>query len=138
MPFALPADPATVSFLDKETVVYFHSEVLEPGQLTGFLNEGGLDSALGRVQSACCYDESADLVKLAAYYWHGISTNHGFKDGNKRTGFVSMVNFLAMNGLEFNASDTEMGALIDHLFEAKMFTLAILDEIIRTNTRPLV
>lgn len=137
MLFALPEDISTISFLDKEVVVLFHEGVLLDGQLTGFLNEAAVDAALGRVQSVCCYDQSADLVKLAAYYWHGVSANHGFQDGNKRTGFACMVNFLLMNGLDFCPPDEEVGPLIEHLFVSGDFTVEVLDEIIRTNTRPL-
>ncbi len=138
MLFVLPDDIATISFLDKETVAMVHSGVLTEGQLPGVLNESALESALGRVTSACCYDATADFAKLAAYYWHGLSCNHAFADGNKRTGFTSMVVFLSLNGLEFVAPDSDMGPLIEDLFCEGRFTLEVLDEIVRTNTRPML
>lgn len=136
--FSLPKDLDEIAFLTKEDVVFFHQEVLLPGQLRGFKSASDLDSAIGRVTSAAVYDSSADMAKLAAYYWHGISANHAFCDGNKRTGLVAMVSFLDMNGLEFVAPDDDMGPLIEELFECQSFNLETLDQIIRTHTRPLV
>ncbi|MFC3169610.1 type II toxin-antitoxin system death-on-curing family toxin [Paracoccus fontiphilus] len=138
MSFALPEDLETISFLDREIVFEFHQDVLEPGQLSGCKSVDDLESALGRVRSAAYYDPNADLVRLAAYYWHGVSSNHAFQDGNKRTGFVCMVNFLLMNGLEFCAPDVEMGPLIERLFNEERFSLDVLDHIVRTSTRPYV
>ena len=42
-----------------------------------------------------------DTVELAAVYAIGIARNHPFIDGNKRTAYVAMVVFLALNGIAF-------------------------------------
>jgi death-on-curing protein len=40
-------------------------------------------------------------VELAAVYAIAIARNHPFIDGNKRTAYVAMVLFLALNGMAF-------------------------------------
>jgi len=42
---------------------------------------------------------------LAAAYGYGISRNHPFIDGNKRTAFVAVELFLALNGFDLVADD---------------------------------
>ena len=37
----------------------------------------------------------------------GLAKNHPFVDGNKRTAFVALELFLALNGFELNASDVD-------------------------------
>ena len=44
---------------------------------------------------------------MAAAYGYGISRNHPFLDGNKRTGFVATELFLQLNGLELTAADAD-------------------------------
>jgi len=47
------------------------------------------------------------LAKLAAAYASGISSNHPFIDGNKRTALLVSFAFLDVNGLEVTASQEE-------------------------------
>ena len=47
------------------------------------------------------------LAGLAASYAFGLSRNHPFVDGNKRTSLVVAELFLALNGLQLDASDAE-------------------------------
>jgi death-on-curing protein len=42
---------------------------------------------------------------MAASYGYGISRNHPFIDGNKRTGYVAAELFLRLNGWRLNADD---------------------------------
>ena len=44
---------------------------------------------------------------MAGSYAAGIVLNHPFVDGNKRTTFVALELFLALNGFELNASDVD-------------------------------
>ena len=48
---------------------------------------------------------SMDAIALAAAYTVAILQNHPFADGNKRTGFLSSVLFLELNGMAFTASE---------------------------------
>lgn len=51
--------------------------------------------------------QNADIADLAAAYGFGISRNHPFLDGNKRTAFVVVELFLNLNGQELEADDTD-------------------------------
>jgi death on curing protein len=46
--------------------------------------------------------------KSASAYCHGIVKNHPFVDGNNRTGTLSAVVFLAINGLEVAFDEPEI------------------------------
>jgi death-on-curing protein len=47
------------------------------------------------------------LAALAAAYAFGISSNHPFVDGNKRTALLVSFAFLDVNGLEVTASQED-------------------------------
>lgn len=138
MSFSLPDDLEQVAFLSVADVTFIHEQLILPGQLAGVRDMGALEAAVGRVQSAASFDYGADLARLAAYYWHGISANHPFHDGNKRAGYFSMLAFLETNGFEFMGSDDEMGGLIYELFETDQFTVNMLEPLVRDNSRPLL
>ena len=101
-------------------------QVAEHGGGQGLRDEGLLDSALTRPQNLAAY-EAPDAAALAAAYGWGISRNHPFIDGNKRTGFVAAELFLSLNGYELTATDADCvitmlnvaaGALTEDAFAA--------------------
>ena len=49
----------------------------------------------------------ADAASLAAAYGYGLAKNHPFVDGNKRTAFVAVELFLALNGWTLAAIDAD-------------------------------
>jgi death-on-curing protein len=65
-----------------------------------------VQSALHRPQNLAAYG-APDIADLAAAYAYGISRNHGFLDGNKRTAFVVAYVFLLDHGYELMASDQD-------------------------------
>ena len=65
-----------------------------------------LESALHRPQNLAAYG-TADIADLAAAYTYGISRNHAFLDGNKRTAFVVAYVFLLDQKYELIASNQE-------------------------------
>jgi death-on-curing protein len=68
-----------------------------------------LESALMRPQNLWTYSTAPpSLEMLAASYAFGISSNHPFIDGNKRTAFLTAYVFLRKNGLSFTASEPEV------------------------------
>ncbi len=82
-----------------------HDEQLaEHGGLQGTRDLTLLQSALARPQNLSNYGEP-DIAELAASYGYGISRNHPFNDGNKRTAFVVVELFLMLNGYELVADD---------------------------------
>ncbi|MEQ1911716.1 MAG: type II toxin-antitoxin system death-on-curing family toxin [Vicinamibacterales bacterium] len=109
-------------------------QVREHGGLIGVRDENGLESALARAQQRWTYEPDADLARLAADYAFGISSNHPFRDGNKRVAFVTAVTFLGLNGLDFEATNEDVVATMLSLASGKL-TEEDLAEWIRTRTK---
>lgn len=66
-----------------------------------------LESALARPRQHHAYANIPDVIEMAALYTAGIVRNHPFIDGNKRTGFVTGILFLELNGFDFTASEED-------------------------------
>ena len=96
-------------WLPSGLVLAIHERQLaEHGGQAGTRDIHLLESALARPQQLfCCGDPPPDLCDLAAEYAYGLSKNHPFLDGNKRTAFVAYRVFLKWNGLELNATREE-------------------------------
>lgn len=91
----------------REVVLLAHEQSLAQfGGPAGIRDEGLLDSALGKPQNLFAYGKP-NLFALSASYAFGIVKNHPFIDGNKRTGFVAAVTFLACNGWRLEASEVD-------------------------------
>ena len=94
-------------WIDARAIVAIHDEQLaEHGGAAGTRDQGLLASALSRPINLAAY-EKPDAAALAASYAVGLAKNHPFVDGNKRTAFVALELFLALNGFELNASDVD-------------------------------
>jgi death-on-curing protein len=93
-------------WVDKTEVLVIHDRQLaEHGGSAGVRDESLLESALARPRNFLAYsEESVSLYRLAAAYSSGISSNHPFVDGNKRTALVVSYLFLALNGVEIKAA----------------------------------
>ena len=94
-------------WLNRAVIIANHEvQLAEHGGGTGVRDAGLLDSALGKPQQLNNYGEPPpDAAALAASYGYGISRNHPFIDGNKRTGYVAAELFLRLNGWRLNADD---------------------------------
>jgi death-on-curing protein len=107
-------------WLEDELVLAIHDrQLVEHGGAEGLRNEALLQSALGRPLNHFAY-ESTDIVELAAKYTAGIVQNHPFVDGNKRTGFVTGVLFLELNGYRFTASEEAAAQAVLELAAGRM------------------
>jgi len=94
-------------WIDLEVVLAIHDEQLaEHGGQPGVRDRGLLESAMAQPQNQFACGEHS-IARLAASYAFGISRNHPFLDGNKRTSLVVAELFLDLNGLELTASDAE-------------------------------
>ena len=100
-----------MNYLDYETLLELYFYVIRDvmGSVdSGILSKDSLKSALARPQNAAQY-EKADGLRQAAFLFHGITTGHGFLDGNKRAAFLSLGWFLDNNSLgEIRAANSEI------------------------------
>ncbi len=104
-------------WLPKSAIIAMHGELLaEHGGLSGPINEDSLCSTLARPQQLDNYgNPPPDIFQLAASYGFGFAKNHCFKDGNKRISLVAIDVFLALNGYELNAVETNAVFTIESL-----------------------
>lgn len=94
-------------WIELEVALAIRDEQLaEHGGQPGVRDRGLLESAMARPQNQFAYGEHS-FARLAASYAFGISRNHPFLDGNKRTSLVVAELFLALNGSELTATDAE-------------------------------
>lgn len=134
------ADLRPIIYLTAGEVLAFNREILRrAGQPSALLRERGLlESAVQRPQNAAYY-ANADLIEQAALYMIGIALNHPFVDGNKRTGYISGMTFLHVNGyLEVDASlnDAQMGAWLEQVVSRAMPFEAFVERLRNRLARP--
>jgi len=86
-------------FLSREAVDLIHEASLQAfGGADGVRDENALESALAQPMHEHFYRQ-ADLFQIAAAYAFHLAENQPYLDGNKRTGLLSALNFLAQNGI---------------------------------------
>ncbi|QHI99573.1 type II toxin-antitoxin system death-on-curing family toxin [Xylophilus rhododendri] len=94
-------------WLDEAVLRAVHDEQLaEHGGGAGVRDDGLFQSALARPRNLAQYGQP-DAADMAASYGFGIARNHPFVDGNKRTAFVAVELFLALNGFDLGADDAD-------------------------------
>ena len=94
--------------MEEGDVLALHDRVLSlHGGAAGVRDETLLKSALARPRQHYAYADKPEVIDMAALYTAGIVRNHPFLDGNKRTGFVTGILFLELNGYRFTASEED-------------------------------
>ncbi|MRD48518.1 type II toxin-antitoxin system death-on-curing family toxin [Caenimonas koreensis] len=94
-------------WLREDVVAAVHEvQLAEHGGGAGIRDAGLLQSALARPENLAAYG-TPDAADLAAAYGYGLSRNHPFIDGNKRTGYVAAELFLELNGFSLTADDAD-------------------------------
>jgi len=94
-------------WIERSVILAAHDEQLaEHGGGPGIRDEGLLDSALARPLNRAAYGKP-DAAELAAAYAYGLAADHPFVDGNKRTAFLALELFLALNGHQLAAGDAD-------------------------------
>jgi death-on-curing protein len=92
-------------WIEPNVIWAVHEEQLaEHGGASGVRDAGLLESALARPRNLVSYGQP-DAADLAAAYGFGLARNHPFIDGNKRTAFVAVELFLALNGWSLTVDD---------------------------------
>ena len=98
---------------------------------------GLVESALHKPRHHWEYGQH-DLAELAVQLFLGLSQNHGFEQGNKRTAWTAAVMFLEINGYELSAAlDSEkLGEFLKRIVEQKISGERLV-KLLRRYVRPL-
>ena len=108
-------------WLKRQWVDAIHFRQLQRfGGLHGVRDANLIESALARPQNLWTYGEIRSIPILAAAYGFGLVKNHGYRDGNKRVGFVAVVAFLDINGWSFDADEAEVARIIREVAEGTL------------------
>ena len=108
-------------FLTLGEVLEIHQDQIDRyGGISGIRDIGLLQSALAMPSAGFGgqYLHSDPIEMAAAYLFH-ITQNHPFIDGNKRTGGVAAIVFLALNDIELNADEDEFERMVLQVAEGK-------------------
>ena len=117
-----------MNWLTIDMVESFHRESLVRfGGSDGLRDRGLLESALARPENVFAYEADADVFRLAAAYGHGLVKNHPFIDGNKRTGALAAVVFLALNGTDVAFDEAEIAIVIIGVASGEISESALAD-----------
>ena len=123
----MPNEP---QWLSVETVIGINRRLVA---LTGehhFLRDRGLfEGGVARPQNAYGYGED-DILVLAVRLMAGIVQSHAFEQGNKRTGFIAMIQFLMESGYDVTIGDTRSWAeeiirFVEHALSEEDFAAAL-------------
>jgi death on curing protein len=131
----LPSEPR---WLRIEAVVEINRIVVaSTGEGYLLRDPGLLDSALARPQNAFAYGEE-DIVTLAVRLLAGVAQAHAFEQGNKRTSFVAMTEFLMINGYALVIEDSQPWAdavisLVEHRIAEEHFVRLLRPFVIAVN-----
>ncbi len=89
-------------FLRLEEVLEIHAyQVDHFGGDPAVLNMGLVESAIAQPRQMFAGNYlHPDLASMAAAYLYHLTLNHGFADGNKRTGVHAALVFLGLNGID--------------------------------------
>ena len=108
-----------IRWLTQRMVLSFHGETLQRhGGSPGLRDEALLESALARPHNRAAHKRAADdtdatVFDLTAEYCAGIIGNHPFVDGNKRTGLLSAVVFVSLNGHRLTVDEADIVTTIE-------------------------
>ena len=123
-------------FLGLDEVIEIHNDQIKRyGGHPGIRDIGLLKSAIA--MPAAYFDGDylhTDIYEMAAAYLYHILRDHPFIDGNKRTGAVSSVVFLMMNGVEVNADEDNFERMVLSAAEGKIDKTTIA-QFFRNNSR---
>ena len=113
-------------WIDALAILFLHDESLAMfGGARGLRDPGLFDSALMRPVNQHLYKPDSDIAELAAAYAFGLAKNHPFVDGNKRTAFLALGLFVALNGwrletTQLNAIETMLSLATGTLDESAL------------------
>lgn len=121
-----------IEYPDRDAALAAYAEAMEirfEQARDALLKDDQLESALARPRNAAAY-ESADLARQAATLFWGMTSNHPFQDGNKRTAVVLLYAFLRANDHDLTLTDDELFGIAIAVADARC-TVEQVDERIR-------
>ena len=103
-----------VVFLTLDEVLALHADqIARYGGRPGIREIGLLESALAAPKATFGGRFlHGELFEMAAAYLFHLVQNHPFVDGNKRTGLMTMLAFLGLNGRRLEADPTELTEVV--------------------------
>ncbi len=81
-------------------------QISRHGGAAGLRDLALLEMGCARAMNLAAYGDPS-LYEIASAYAFGIAKAHAFVDGNKRTGFVTALTFLRLNGIGFRPDPVE-------------------------------
>ena len=113
----LSAEPV---WIEADLALAIHDRQLaEHGGPIGLRDAAGLESALGRPGNQWAYGET-DPCSLAAAYADGVTRNHPFTDGNKRTAWVLARLFLGPNTVAIGFAPEDAVRMVQELADGSL------------------
>lgn len=110
-----------VKTLTLEEVINLHDSILkDSGGLPGISLNKSLEAALNRAETYSFYEDVNDLFEIAAIYGIALAQGYLFNDGNKRTAFSVIYNFLEINGYELEATSEAIVNIMLDIAEKKI------------------
>ncbi len=108
-------------FLSLEEVIEIHNDQIQQyGGQSGIRDIELLKSAMAMPVAGVGGEYfHVDIYEMAAAYLFHIVRNHPFIDGNKRTGVVSALVFLILNGIELSADEDCLENMLISVAEGK-------------------
>jgi death-on-curing protein len=86
------------NYIDTKTAIELHDNIIKlSGGRLGIDNSGLIESVLIHVQNDAYYPSFESKLSHLLY---GLSMNHGFVDGNKRTSILVSSLFMMLNGYD--------------------------------------
>ena len=104
-----------------EVLEIHHDQIVRYGGSEGIRDLKLLKSALG--MPSVTFGGNflhTNIFEMASAYLFHIVNNHPFIDGNKRTGTVSALVFLQLNGYDFNSSEDELVEIVIKVASKKL------------------
>jgi|SRR5690625_465600 len=91
-----------LTYVEVAAINQYVIERFSPGEQIGIKSPSLLDSAVNPPkQSAFGTDAYKSIFEKAAALFESIAQNHAFHNGNKRTAFLSLTQFLSYNEYHF-------------------------------------
>lgn len=123
-------------YLEIDEVLAIHDKVLQVGGgRGGIIDFTLLHSATARPKASFAgSDLYPSVFEKAAALAHSLIQNHPFADANKRTGFVSAVRFLYINGYRLNFTEKEVLGFVIKI-QKKKLKLATISAWLKSHSR---